>query len=78
MRGRAKMSCDIVALFGKLFGGALLIASTRISSSTDGLTKMANGFPAGMSAIRNRYLNGMFAISGRRVIEEKTENGSKD
>jgi hypothetical protein len=31
-----------------------------------------------MSAIRNRYLNGMFVTNGRRVTEGRTESGSND
>jgi len=75
MRGRAMMSLDIVALSGRFCAGALLIAILRISSSTGGRV-MANGFPAGMSAIRNRYLNAMFAISGRRATEGRMAIGS--
>ena len=78
MRGRAMMSSGIVALSGKFFGGALLIASMLTNFSTVGLRRMADGFPAGMSAIRNRYLNGMFVTSGRRVTEGRTESGSND
>lgn len=75
MRGRAKMSFGIVALFGRFYAGALLIAILRISFSTGGQV-MANGFPAGMSAIRNRYWSAMFAISGRKATEGRTAIGS--
>jgi hypothetical protein len=72
------MSSGIVVLSGKFFGGALLIVSMRTNFSTVGLRRMADGFPAGMSAIRNRYLNGMFVTNGRRVTEGRTESGSND
>ena len=77
MRGRAMMSFGIVALSGRFCAGALLTVILRISSSPGGQL-MANGFPAGMSAIRNRYLNGMFVTNGRRVTEGRTESGSND
>ncbi len=76
MRGRVTMSLGIAALSGKLFGGALLTATLLIGSSRAGLVRMANGFPAGMSAIRNRYLSAMCVISGKKVIAGRMANGS--
>lgn len=76
MRGRAMMNFGIVALSGKLFGGALLTATLLTSSLKAGQIKLANGFPAGMSAIRNRYLNAMCVISGKKVIAGRMANGS--
>lgn len=75
MRGKAMMSLDIVALSGRFCAGVLLTAILRISSSTGGLL-MAKGFPAGMSAIRNRYWSAMYAISGRRATEGRMAIGS--
>lgn len=75
MRGRAMMSSGIVVLSGRFCVGVLLTVILRISFLTGGRL-MANGFPAGMSAIRNRYLNAMFAISGRRATEGRMAIGS--
>lgn len=76
MRDRATMNCGIAALSGRLFGGALLTVTLLIGSSRGGLVRMANGFPAGMSAIRNRYLSEMFAPSGSWVTVERMETGN--
>lgn len=75
MKGKVMMSSGIVALSGRFCVGALLIAILRISFSTGGRV-MANGFPAGMSAIRNRYWSAMFAISGRRATVGRMVIGS--
>lgn len=75
MRGRAMMSSGIVALSGRFCAGALLTVILRISSSPGGRL-MANGFPAGMSAIRNRYWSAMCAISGRRATVGRMVIGS--
>ena len=75
MKGKATMSSGIAALSGRLFGGALLTATLLTGFSRAGLVRMANGFPGGMSAIRNRYLNEMYASSGSLGTEAKTEIG---
>ena len=77
MRGKVMMSFGIVALSGRFYVGALLIAILHTSSLMVGRV-MANGFPAGMSAIRNRYLNVMYAPSGRWAIVGKMVTGNDD
>ena len=75
MRGKVMMNSGIVALSDKFYAGALLTAILLTNFSTGG-RRMANGFPAGMSAIRNRYLNVMFAPSGSLATGVKTGNGN--
>lgn len=75
MRGKAVMNFGIVALSDRLFAGVLLIAILLTNFSMGG-RRMANGFPAGMSAIRNRYLNVMFAPSGSLATGVKTGTGN--
>jgi glutamate-1-semialdehyde aminotransferase len=77
MRGKVMMSFGIVALSGRFYVGALLTAILHTSSLTVGRV-MANGFPAGMSAIRNRYLNVMFEPSGSWVTVERMVAGNDD
>lgn len=75
MRGKVMMNSGIVALSDKFYAGALLTAILLTNFSMGGRV-MANGFPAGMSAIRNRYLNGMFAPSGSSATGARTGTGN--
>ena len=77
MRGKAMMNFGIVALSGRFYAGALLTAILHTSSLMVGRV-MANGFPAGMSAIRNRYLNVMYAPSGSWATVGKMVTGNDD
>ncbi len=70
MRGKAMMNTGIAALSEQLFACALLTGTLRTSSLMDGGIRMADGFPAGMSAIRNRYLNAIFVRSGHLATGE--------
>lgn len=75
MRGKALMSFGIVALSDKLSAGVLLTAILLTNFSMGG-RRMANGFPAGMSAIRNRYLSEIFAPSGSLATVERMVIGN--
>jgi len=75
MRGKVMMSFGIVALSDRFCAGVLLTAILLTNFSTGG-RRMANGFPAGMSAIRNRYLNVMFAPSGSLATGVRTGTGN--
>ena len=76
MRGKATMSSGIAALSGRFFGGALLTATLLTGFFEGGRVRMANGFPGGMSAIRNRYLSEMYAPSGSSGTVAKTVSGN--
>lgn len=75
MKGKVMMNTGIVALSAQSFAGVLMTGILRIGFLTDGGTRMADGFPAGMSAIRNRYLNAIFAPSGSSATGESMVTG---
>ena len=77
MKDKVMMSSGINVLSDKFYAGVLLIVILRINSLMDG-QRMANGFLAGMNAIRNRYLSEMFVSSGSAVTVEKIGNGNNN